>query len=119
MNTSHYHSNFRKLAVFNDRWGFGWFIENNENDIRPVNSVYWSGAVNSYYTLDIQNKIAVVYFSNYFPENDKESYDFYKLYEKITYTEIKSKYRFANNKLNGRFWPRLCENSKTASCSTF
>lgn len=75
----------------NDRWGFGWYIESDENDIRPVNSVYWSGAANSYYTLDPQNKIAIVYFSNYFPANDKEGYDFYKLYEKEIFKEINSK----------------------------
>jgi CubicO group peptidase (beta-lactamase class C family) len=75
----------------NDGWGFGWFIELDENDIRPVNSVYWAGAANSYYTLDVQNKIAIVYFSNYFPANDKEGYGFYKLYEKEIYTEINMK----------------------------
>lgn len=72
----------------NDRWGIGWYIEKDSNDIRPVNSAYWCGAANSYYTLDPENKIAVVYFSNYFPANDKESYDFYKLYEKKIYKEI-------------------------------
>lgn len=51
----------------------------------------WSGAANFYYTLDPQNKIAIVYFSNYFPANDKEGYDFYKLYEKEIYKEITSK----------------------------
>ncbi len=75
----------------NDRWGFGWYIERDENDIRPVNSVYWAGAANSYYTLDPENKIAIVYFSNYFPLNDKEAYDFYKLFEKEVYTEINMK----------------------------
>lgn len=74
----------------NDRWGFGWYIERDENSNRPVNSVYWGG-VNTYYTLDPQNKIAIVYFSNYFPANDKESFDFYKLYEKEVFKEIKNK----------------------------
>ena len=74
----------------NDRWGFGWYIESDENSNRPVNSVYWGG-VNTYYTLDPQNKIAIVYFSNYFPANDKESYDFYKLYEKEVYTNFMNK----------------------------
>ena len=74
----------------NDRWGFGWYIERDENSNRPVNSVYWGG-VNTYYTLDPQNKIAIVYFSNYFPANDKESYDFYKLYEKEVFKEIMNK----------------------------
>lgn len=75
----------------NDSWGIGWYIEKDSNAIRPVNSVYWSGAANSYYTLDPVNKIAIVYFSNYFPANDKEAYDFYKLYEKEVYKEINVK----------------------------
>ena len=75
----------------NDGWGFGWFIELDENDVRPVNSAYWAGAANSYYTLDVENKVAIVYFSNYFPGNDKEGYDFYKLFEKEVYTEIMNK----------------------------
>ncbi len=75
----------------NDGWGFGWFIELDENDIRPVNSAYWSGAANSYFTLDVNNKIAIVYFSNYFPANDKESYDFYKLFEKEIYAKMNIK----------------------------
>jgi methyl acetate hydrolase len=72
----------------NDSWGIGWYIERDSNDIRPINSAYWSGAANSYFTLDAENKIAIVYFSNYFPANDKEGYDFYELYEKEVYKEI-------------------------------
>lgn len=75
----------------NDGWGFGWFVELDENDIRPINSVYWGGAANSYFTIDAAHKIAIVYFSNYFPYNDKEAYDFYKLYENEIYKEINSK----------------------------
>ncbi len=75
----------------NDSWGIGWFIELDENDIRPVNSVYWAGAANSYFTLDVENKIAIVYFSNYFPGNDKEAYDFYKLYENEVFKNINRK----------------------------
>lgn len=73
----------------NDTWGIGWYIESDEDDIRPVNSVYWAGAANSYFTIDLESKIAIVYFSNYFPANDKEGYDFYKLYEKEEFAEIK------------------------------
>ena len=79
------------IGLTNDRWGLAWAIEKDENEIRPVNSVYWGGAANSYFTLDPENKIAIVYFSNYFPFNDKEAYDFYKLYEKEVYTEIMKK----------------------------
>jgi len=79
------------VGLTNDRWGLAWAIEKNENEIRPINSVFWGGAANTYFTLDVENKIAIVYFSNYFPFNDKEAYDFYKLYEKEVYTEIMKK----------------------------
>ena len=79
------------VGLTNDRWGLAWAIEKDENEVRPINSVYWGGAANSYFTLDLQNKIAIVYFSNYFPFNDKEAYDFYKLYENEVYKEINSK----------------------------
>ncbi|MCK5104326.1 MAG: beta-lactamase family protein [Cyclobacteriaceae bacterium] len=79
------------VGLTNDRWGLAWAIEKDENEIRPVNSVYWAGAANSYFTLDVENKIAIVYFSNYFPSNDKEAYDFYKLYEKEVYAKMNIK----------------------------
>ena len=79
------------VGLTNDRWGLAWAIEKDENEIRPVNSVYWGGAANSYYTLDVENKIAIVYFSNYFPFNDKEAYDFYKLYENEVFKNINRK----------------------------
>jgi methyl acetate hydrolase len=72
-----------------DRWGFGWAIESHKNEPRPVNSVFWAGGANTYFTLDIESKTALVYFSNYFPFNDKEAYDFYKLFEKKVFSEIK------------------------------
>jgi len=72
-------------GLSNDRWGLAWAIEMDDNEIHPINSVYWAGAANSYFTLDLENKIAIVYFSNYFPFNDKEAYDFYKLYENEVY----------------------------------
>ncbi|MEN8186010.1 MAG: serine hydrolase domain-containing protein [Bacteroidota bacterium] len=75
-------------GLINDRWGLAWAIEKDENEIRPVNSVYWAGAANSFFTLDVENNVALVYFSNYFPFNDKEAFDFYKLYEKEVYKEI-------------------------------
>lgn len=69
-----------------DRWGLAWAIEANKNElIRPIGSVYWAGAANSYYTLDVKNQVAVVYFTQYLPFNDKESFDFYKLFEEEVY----------------------------------
>lgn len=78
-------------GLINDRWGLAWAIERDKDEIRPINSAYWAGAANSYYTLDVENKIAIVYFSNYFPFNDKEAYDFYKLYENEVYKNMNRK----------------------------
>ena len=78
-------------GLTNDRWGLAWAIEKDENEIRPINSVFWAGGANSYFTLDVENKIAIVYFSNYFPANDKEAYDFYKLYENEVYAKMNIK----------------------------
>ena len=39
--------------------------------------------------IHFENNIALIYFSNYFPFNDKEAFGFYKLYEKVVYAEIK------------------------------
>ena len=79
------------VGLTNDRWGLAWALEMDEDEVRPINSVYWAGAANSFFTLDVENNIAIVYFSNYFPFNDKEAYDFYKLYENEVYKEINSK----------------------------
>ncbi|MFN1834333.1 serine hydrolase domain-containing protein [Balneola sp. MJW-20] len=69
-----------------DRWGLAWALENNPEDHpRPSGSVYWAGAANSYYTLDVENQLAVVYFTQFFPFNDKETYDFYRLFEQHVY----------------------------------
>lgn len=78
-------------GLINDRWGLAWAIERDKDEIRPINSAYWAGAANSYFTLDTENKIAIVYFSNYFPFNDKEAYDFYKLYENEVYKNMNRK----------------------------
>ncbi len=69
-----------------DRWGLAWAIETNPDEkTRAQGAVYWAGAANSYYTLDLKNKIAVVYFTQFFPFNDRESHNFYRLFEKEVY----------------------------------
>lgn len=75
-----------------DRWGLAWAIEANENElIRPINTVYWAGAANSYFSLDVENQVAIVYFTQFLPFNDKESFYFYKLFEKEVYAGINNK----------------------------
>lgn len=74
-----------------DKYGLAWAIENSEDEmVRPRGAVYWAGAANSYYTLDKKNGIAIVYFTQFFPFNDKELYDFYRLFEKEVYLKIKT-----------------------------
>jgi CubicO group peptidase (beta-lactamase class C family) len=75
-----------------DIFSLAWAIENsNDEMVRTKGSVYWAGAANSYYTLDKDKGTAVVYFTQFFPFNDKVSYDFYRLFEKEVYTSLKTK----------------------------
>ena len=75
-----------------DTYGLAWAIENSEDElVRNKGAVYWAGIANSYYTLDKDKGVAVVYFTQFFPFNDKVSYDFYRLFEKEVYTSLKTK----------------------------
>lgn len=75
-----------------DTYGLAWAIEDSEDEVvRPKGSVYWAGYANSYFTLDKKNGIAIVYFTQFLPFNDKESFDFYKLFEKKVYAGINNK----------------------------
>ena len=66
-----------------DTFSLAWAIEDSEDEkVRPKGSAYWAGIANSYYTVDKKNGNAVVYFTQFLPFNDKESYDFYRLFEK-------------------------------------
>ena len=75
-----------------DKHGLAWAIENNPAEkIRPRGSGYWGGAANSFYTIDNTNKIAIVYFTQFFPFNDKESFGFYRLFEKEVFAGTKNR----------------------------
>ncbi|MFN3997638.1 serine hydrolase domain-containing protein [Algoriphagus sp.] len=75
-----------------DTYGLAWAIENNDDElVRNKGAVYWAGIANSYYTLDKDQEVAVVYFTQFLPFNDKVSYDFYRLFEKEVYSTLKSK----------------------------
>ena len=75
-----------------DTYGLAWAIEDSEDElVRTKGSVYWSGLANSYYTLDKDKGIAIVYFTQFLPFNDKVSYDFYRLFEKEVYRSLKIK----------------------------
>jgi methyl acetate hydrolase len=78
-------------SMESDTHGLAWAIEDSEDEvIRSKGSVYWSGLANSYYSLDKEKDVAIVYFTNFFPYKDKETYDFYKLFEKEVYLRNKN-----------------------------
>lgn len=80
------------FADNNDTHSFAWAIENNDNElVRPKGVGYWAGFMNSYFTIDKKNGLAIIYFTQILPFNDKESFDFFRLYEKEVYTEINKK----------------------------
>ena len=67
-----------------DTFGLAWAIENSEDElVRNKGGVYWAGLANTYYTLDKEQGVAVVYFTQFLPFNDKVSYGFYRLFEKM------------------------------------
>jgi len=75
-----------------DTYSLAWAIENNSDEmVRTKGSAYWAGLANSYYTLDKDEGIAIVYFTQFLPFNDKVSYDFYRLFEKEVYTSLNKK----------------------------
>lgn len=74
-----------------DTYGLAWAIEDSEDElVRTKGAAYWAGMANSYYTLDKKKGVAVVYFTQFLPFNDKVSYDFYRLFEKEVYNSLKS-----------------------------
>ncbi len=80
-----------KFPDESDTYGLAWAIENSEDEIvRSRGSAYWAGIANSYYTVDKKNGVAIVYFTQFLPFNDKESYDFYRLFENEVFSELKA-----------------------------
>lgn len=75
--------NMGRFPDESDTYGLAWAIEDSEDEfVRTEGAVYWSGLANSFYTLDKNLGVAVVYFTQILPSNDKESYGFYRLFEK-------------------------------------
>lgn len=72
-----------------DAYSLAWAIEMSPDEaVRAKGAGYWAGIANSYYSLDPGRGVAVVYFTQFLPFNDKESYDFYRLYEKEVYSAV-------------------------------
>ena len=61
-------------------------MENNPKEkIRPQGTGYWGGIWNSYYSIDHKNKIAIVYFSQFKPFNDKGAYEQLKTKDQLEF----------------------------------
>lgn len=74
-----------------DKFGLAWAIENSPYEmVRTKGSAYWAGILNSYFTVDKKNGVAIVYFTQFLPFNDKVSFDFYRLFEKEVYSNIRT-----------------------------
>ena len=80
----------KDFADVSDRWCFIGAYENNPNEnIRENGAVWWAGYHNTYFTIDVKNKIALVYLSQLYPTVDKERFEFYRLFEKEVYSLVK------------------------------
>lgn len=76
--------------IESDGFGLGWAIRAYENEFfLPIGSVYWAGLANTYFALDANRKIAIVYYSNYFPMIEEETFGFWKLFGKNEFDKIK------------------------------
>jgi CubicO group peptidase (beta-lactamase class C family) len=72
-----------------DTFGLAWALENSDDEsVRTKGAAYWAGIANSYYTVDREKGVAVAYFTQFLPFNDKESYGLYRLYEEEVYSGL-------------------------------
>lgn len=64
--------------------GLAWGIQTVDNDFgRRAGSAYWSGIMNTYYSIDINTGIAVVVLANYMPFLDRGVLDMYMKFESM------------------------------------
>lgn len=79
----------KDFADLKDRWCFIGAYENNPGEkVRANGAVWWCGIHNTYFTVDVKNNIALVFMSQIFPMDDKERFEFYRLFEKEVYQTI-------------------------------
>ena len=72
-----------------DTYGLAWALEASPDEkVRSQGAAYWAGIANSYYTVDREKGVAVAYFTQFLPFNDKESHGFYRLFEQQVLTPV-------------------------------
>ena len=75
--------------MIGDQWGLGWGLESEKTmGMRSPGTAYWAGIFNTYFTLDRQNGLVVLYFSQFLPFDDQEAYEIYRTFEKEVYLEL-------------------------------
>ena len=74
----------------NDRWGLSWALEGAQPDgLRSPGTAFWAGIFNSYYTLDRQQGVIVLYYSQFLPFSDPDAYGLYRAFEKEVYAQTR------------------------------
>ena len=68
------------FGASNDVFGLGFALAT-DADGAPTSRAYWGGIFNSYFTIDRERKIAVVYFSQYLPFAHSDAYGLYQRFE--------------------------------------
>lgn len=72
------------LGSSNDLFGLGIALAATSGG-RATRKGYWGGLFNSYFTIDYDRKIVVVYFSQYLPYADPRAYGLYQAFERKVY----------------------------------
>lgn len=75
------------LGSSNDLFGLGIALAANSEG-RATRKGYWGGLFNSYFTIDYEEKIVVVYFSQYLPYADPRAYGLYQAFEQEAYRAL-------------------------------
>lgn len=74
---------------FDDGFGLGWAIEQGDADgLRPEGVGYWSGAHNTYFTIDPDRGVAILFFSQMQPFDDAAAYELYRTWEDEVYRAV-------------------------------
>jgi hypothetical protein len=70
--------------VARGKWGLAWALDSTGRNGRSLGTAYWSGAANTYFSIDRKKGRAAVLFTNFFPFGHKEARElFYKVENEI------------------------------------
>lgn len=72
-----------------NKWSLAFALEHSTSADKGYLRVgRWAGAYNTYFTADYDNRIGIVFFSQCTPFGEDGAYNFYKLFESITYSVL-------------------------------